>query len=34
MGSDDLFNADIDRPSEYDPGITVYELVQELKSYL
>lgn len=28
------FNADTDRPSEYDPGTTVYELVQDLKSYL
>ena len=28
------FNADTDRPSEYDPGTAVYELVQDLKSYL
>lgn len=28
------FSTGTDRPSEYDPGTTVYELVQDLKSYL
>ena len=28
------FNPDTDKPSEYDPGTTVYKLVEELKSYL
>lgn len=28
------FNNGIDKPSEYDPGTTVYELAQELKAYL
>lgn len=28
------FKNGIDKPSEYDPGTTVYELVQELKTYL
>ena len=28
------FRNGIDRPSEYDPGTTVHELLQELKVYL
>lgn len=28
------FRNGMDKPSEYDPGTTVYELVQELKKYL
>lgn len=28
------FNNQIQKPSEYDPGTTVYELVEELKKYL
>jgi len=28
------FRSGMDKPSEYDPGTTVYELVQELKKYL
>ena len=28
------FNPETDKPSEYDPGTTVYRLVEELKSYL
>jgi hypothetical protein len=29
-----LFRYAVDKPSEYDPGTTVHELVQELKQYL
>ena len=28
------FRKNIDKPSEYDPGTTVYQLVEELKKYL
>ena len=28
------FDSDRDKPSEFDPGTTVYQLVEELKSYL
>lgn len=28
------FNADEDKPSEFDPGTMVYKLVEDLKSYL
>lgn len=28
------FNSDKTKPSEFDPGTTVYKLVEELKSYL
>ena len=28
------FNLEKDKPSEYDPGTTVYKLVEELKRYL
>lgn len=28
------FDEKIDRPSEYDPGTTVYKLVEELKGYI
>ena len=28
------FNYDTDKPSEYDPGTTVYQLVEELNKYL
>ena len=30
----DGFNADGDKPSEFDPGTMVYKLVEDLKSYL
>ncbi len=30
----DGFNADEDKPSEFDPGTMVYKLVEDLKSYL
>ena len=29
-----LYKEEIDKPSEYDPGTTVYQLVEELKVYL
>ena len=28
------YRSDVDKPSEYDPGTTVHELVQELRRYL
>ena len=28
------YNSDTDKPSEFDPGTTVYKLVEELKSYI
>lgn len=28
------FEKDRDKPSQYDPGTTVYQLVEELKQYL
>lgn len=30
----DYYDREHDKPSEYDPGTTVYQLVEELRDYL